>query len=87
MALGAESSDVVWLVMREVLVLTAIAIALPVAWGLTGLVKAQFYGITPNDPLSIGVTTAGIALVALAAGYVPARRVALIDPIRALRFE
>jgi predicted permease len=89
MALGAASSDVVWLVMREVLVLVAIgvAIALPVAWGLTSLVKTQLYGITPNDPLSIALATAGIALVALAAGYVPARRATLVDPIRALRFE
>jgi predicted permease len=89
MALGAASGDVVWLVMREVLVLVAIGvgIALPVAWGLTSLVKTQLYGITPNDPLSIALATAGIALVALAAGYVPARRATLVDPIRALRFE
>jgi len=88
-ALGAASSDVVWLVMREVLVLVGIgvAIALPAAWGLTGLVKAQLYGIAPNDPLSMALATAGIVVVALAAGYVPARRATLVDPIRALRFE
>jgi ABC-type antimicrobial peptide transport system permease subunit len=89
MALGAASGDVVWLVMREVLILVAIGvgIALLVTWGLTSLVKTQLYGITPNDPLSIALATAGIAVVALAAGYVPARRATLVDPIRALRFE
>jgi ABC-type antimicrobial peptide transport system permease subunit len=89
MALGAASSDVIWLVMREVLVLVAIgvAIALPAAWALTGLVKAQLYGIAPHDPLSMALATSGIVAVALAAGYVPARRATLVDPIRALRFE
>jgi ABC-type antimicrobial peptide transport system permease subunit len=89
MALGAAQTDVVWLVMREVLLLVAIGIGvgLPLAWGLTGLVKAQLYGITPNDPWSIALATAGIAFVALMAGYVPARRATRVDPMRALRWE
>jgi predicted permease len=89
MALGAASGDVVWLVMKEVLILVAIGvgIGLPVAWGLTSLVKTQLYGITPNDPLSIALATLGIALVAALAGYVPALRATRVDPIRALRFE
>jgi len=89
MALGAASRDVVWLVMKEVLVLAGIGvgIGLPLAWGLTSLVKAQLYGITPNDPLSIALATLGIALVAALAGYVPALRATRVDPIRALRFE
>jgi predicted permease len=89
MALGAAQTDVVWLVMKEVLLLVAIGIGigLPLAWGLTGLVKAQLYGITPNDPWSIALATAGIAFVALMAGYVPARRATRVDPMRALRWE
>jgi ABC-type antimicrobial peptide transport system permease subunit len=89
MALGAEQGDVVWLVMKEVLVLVAmgIGIGLPLAWGLTGLVKAQLYGVTPNDPWSMAFATAGIAFVALMAGYIPARRVTRVDPMRALRWE
>src|SRR5271154_688759 len=89
MALGAAGGDVIWLVMKEVLILVAIGIgaALPLAFGLTGLVKAQLYGITPNDPLSIVLATVGISAVALTAGYVPARRATTVDPMRALRWD
>ncbi len=89
MALGAGRGDVLWLVLREVLALTGIGIAagLPIAWGLTGFVKAQLYGITPNDPLSIVWATLGIAAAAAIAGYVPATRATRIDPMRALRWE
>ncbi len=89
MALGAESGHVVWLVMKEVLVLVAIgvAIGLPAAWGLTRFAKSQLYGIQPNDALTIVLATAGIALVALLSGYIPARRATMVDPMRALRWE
>jgi predicted permease len=89
MALGAFTGDVIWLVMREVLLLLAIgmAIGLPAAWGLSRLVAAQLYGLTPNDPVSILAAAIGIASVALAAGYLPARRATRVDPMRALRWE
>ena len=89
MALGAETGDVVWLVMKEVLLLAGIGIAigLPSAWALTRFAKSQLYGIQPNDALSIALATAGIALVAIVSGYIPARRATLVDPMRALRWE
>jgi len=89
MALGASAGDVLKLVMRDVFVLTGIGIAigLPAAWGLTHLVRSQLYGIQPNDLLTIAAATLGIAFVALLAGYVPARRAAHVDPMRALRWE
>jgi predicted permease len=89
MALGAESADVVWLVMKEVLLLAGIGIAigLPAAYGLTRFAKSQLYGIQPTDALTLVLATAGIALVAIASGYIPARRATLVDPIRALRWE
>jgi predicted permease len=89
MALGAATGNVVWLVMKEVLVLVGVGIVLGLAasWGLTRLVQKQLYGIQPNDLTTIVLATIGIACVALAAGYVPARRATRVDPIRALRWE
>ena len=89
MALGAATRDVVWLVMREVLLLAAIgvAIGLPSAFALTKLAKSQLFGIQPNDGLSMALATATIAIIALLSGYIPARRATMVDPIRALRWE
>ncbi len=89
MALGAARRDVVWLVMREVLILAGIGIVLglPAAWGATRLIQTQLYGITPNDGATIVLATLGIALVAGLAGYLPALRATRLDPMRALRWE
>ncbi len=89
MALGAATGNVVWLVMKEVLVLVGIGVVLGLgaSWGLTRYVQKQLYGIQPNDLTTIVLATIGIAIVALAAGYVPARRATRVDPIRALRWE
>jgi predicted permease len=89
MALGAATGNVVWLVMKEVLVLVGVGIVLGLgaSWGLTRYVQKQLFGIQPNDLTTIVLATIGIACVALAAGYVPARRATRVDPIRALRWE
>lgn len=89
MALGAGRGSVVWLVMREVLVLVAIglAIGVPAAIGLGRFVASQLYGIEANDPLIAAAGIALLAAVAAAAGTIPARRASRIDPIWALRYE
>jgi predicted permease len=89
MALGANRGSVVWLVMREVLVLAVVgvAIGLTSAWGLTRLVESQLFEVKPSDPVTLALATLGIAGVAMLAGYVPARRATGIDPTTALRFE
>ena len=89
MAIGADKADVLWLVMREVMLLLGIgvAVALPAAWALTRFVRSQLYGIQPTDPVSIGASVLAIAAVAMLAGYVPAWRATRVDPMRALRYE
>jgi predicted permease len=89
MALGAMSGNVVWLVMREVIVLVGagVTLGLAAAWGLSRLVGNQLYGISPNDPLTIVAAASGLALVALLAGYIPARRATRVNPVHALRYE
>jgi ABC-type antimicrobial peptide transport system permease subunit len=64
-----------------------VAIGLGSAWALTRLVESQLFEVRPSDPPTLGLATAGIATVAMLAGYVPARRATGIDPTTALRFE
>jgi predicted permease len=89
LALGAEPGSVIWMVMREVLVLLAIglAIGVPAALALGRYVASQLYGIEPNDPSMAFTTGVLLALVAVTAGLVPARKASRIDPILALRYE
>jgi predicted permease len=89
LALGAEPAGVIWLVMREVLLLLAIGLALgiPAAVALGRLVSSQLYGIQPNDPWIGLATVALLTLVSAAAGLIPAHRASRIDPILALRYE
>ena len=89
LALGAEPSGVLWIVMREVLILLVIglAIGIPTAIGLGRYVSSQLYGIQPNDPFIAVSTVILLAVVSAAAGMIPATRASRIDPILALRYE
>jgi predicted permease len=89
LALGAEPGNVIWLVMREVLLLLAIGLAagIPAAMGLGRFVASQLYGIQARDPFTAAATLIFLTLVSAAAGLIPAHRASRIDPILALRYE
>ena len=88
-ALGAERGTVIGMVLKEVALLTlaGIALGVPAALSLSQLVRSQLFGISPADPLTIGVAAVTLALVALLAGYIPARRASRVQPVLALRYE
>jgi predicted permease len=89
MALGAVQGDVIWLVMREVLVLVGLGmtIGLAAAWGLNRIVGNQLYGISATDPATIAGAVTLLGVVAALAGYIPARRATRVSPVLALRYE
>jgi predicted permease len=89
MALGAESGDVLWLVMQESLWLVAVgtAIGVPVALASQRLVASMLFGLRPNDPVTLVGGVVVLSLVAALAGYLPARRASHIDPMISLRYE
>jgi predicted permease len=88
-ALGARPCDVARPILRQALLLTAtgIAIGLPVALALVGLVRVFIYGIEPHDPLTVLATIVIMVTVAALAAWIPARRAARVDPMTALRYE
>jgi predicted permease len=89
MALGALRDDVIWMVMREALLLigAGVAIGLPLALALSSLVRSQLYGLEPHDPLTLIASTSVLTLAACLAGFIPALRASRIDPMNALRHE
>jgi len=89
MALGAQRGPVLWMVLREVVVLAAVGltVSVPIALGTSRFVASFLFGMKPNDPLALGLAVMVLLLAALLAGGVPARRAAQIDPMTALRHE
>ena len=89
MALGAQRRPVLWLVLREVLVLAVVglAISVPVALATSRFIGSFLFGMKPNDPLALGMAVIILLLAALLAGGIPARRASQIDPVTALRHE
>jgi predicted permease len=89
MALGARQSDVMKMVMGQGLRLTAIGLGIgfTAAFGASRLLSPLLYGIGANDPVTMAAVPMGLAVIALTACYLPARKAMSVDPSVALRYE
>ena len=89
MALGADSTRVLRMVLGESLVVavTGVLFGVPVSLGLGRLVSSQLFGLSPSDPVTLVIAALLMLGVSALAGYVPAHRAAKVDPMVALRYE
>lgn len=89
MALGAERTNVLNMVLRETLVVVeaGLVAGVPLAELGTRILTSRVYGLSPHDPLTLVIAILAISTVTIAAGFVPALRASQIDPITALRYE
>jgi predicted lysophospholipase L1 biosynthesis ABC-type transport system permease subunit len=89
MAVGAQRGQVVWMVLRDSLLMTLIGVGIgvPLAMLVSKALTSALYGVKPYDVLSYALAVLGIALVTFAASVIPARKAASVDPLSALRAE
>ena len=89
LALGAERRQVLWMILREAAVLAVIGATVGAAasMGLTRYIQSMLFGVEPIDPATIGGAVVLMLLVALIAGWIPARRASRLEPMVALRHE
>src|SRR5262249_52388294 len=93
MALGAGHADVIWMILREalLLVLAGVTLGVPVALAVSQIAGSQIsgllFGLKATDPFTIATATLLLVVVASFAAYLPARRAAKVDPMVALRNE
>ena len=89
MALGAQRGQVLWMILRESLLVSAagILVGAPLAFAGAKLMRSMLFGVLPGDSFSFVGALVGVILVALAASLVPVRRAVRVDPVVALRYE
>src|SRR5215467_1555710 len=88
-ALGALQSDVLWMVMQQVVILSGAGLAVGglLAFALSSLIRSQLYGLQPHDPFTYVSSAMVLAAAACAAGFIPSWRASRVDPMHALRHE
>jgi predicted permease len=89
MALGATSGSVSWMILHEIVVMCAagLAVGLVIAYLLGRVIETQLYGVKASDPFVFVMAAVLLAVVAMLAGLLPARKAAGVDPIVALRYD
>jgi predicted permease len=89
LALGAQSRKVLWMILREciLLLVLGLTIGIPVALSSTRILKSQLYELSPLDPMAISIAIVAVAVMTIAAAWLPARRATRINPMQALRTE
>ncbi|HEY6253613.1 MAG TPA: ABC transporter permease [Candidatus Angelobacter sp.] len=89
MALGAARPTVLWMLLRESLVVATmgLVLGLPIALFSAGVMESLLYGLKPRDPITFALSLVIVILVSLAASFLPARQAASIEPMKALRAE
>jgi predicted permease len=89
MALGARGGNIAWMILRETLTLVVLGlvIGVPAALLAAKFISSQLFGLKPADPVALIGAAVVLTLVALLAGYVPARRASRVNPLNALRYE
>ena len=88
-AVGAEKTDILRLILKEGMVITSagLAVGLVGTLSLSSILKSQLFGVTATDPFTFFGVIFALAIVALVACYIPARRATRVDPMVALRYE
>ena len=88
-AIGAAARDVMWMVLKQGIAVTALGVAIGLPFAVLGsqLIRSLLYEVSPTDPVALGASIALLAVTGLAAGLWPARRASKLDPSQALRFE
>ena len=89
MALGAQSNDVLKLILRHgmILTVTGIGLGLACALALTRVMTSLLFEVKPTDATTFAVVSISLAIIAMLACYLPARRATKVDPLVALRYE
>ena len=89
LALGAQSHTLLWMILREciLLLVLGIAIGIPIALGSTRILEGLLYQLSPLDPTAIAIAIGAVACTIVAAAWLPAHRATKIDPMQALRTE